>query len=87
MASTLPLPDRWPMPLTDQHGAAAFAWFPPGTPTDPIHVLPSRVYAEVCRLVEVEPSSPWVEFPDRPAAIAAAAVAVQGEGHREPPAT
>src|SRR5437868_10735836 len=52
MASTLPPPaDRWyPMSLTDQRGATAFAWFPPGTATDPAHVLPARVYGELCRL-------------------------------------
>jgi hypothetical protein len=77
MARTLPLPlpDRWPMRLTDQHGAVTFAWFPPGTPTDAEHVLPAQVYAEVCRLTGVAPSSPWVAFRDRPAALAAVVAA------------
>jgi hypothetical protein len=57
------------MRLTDQHGATAFAWFPPGTPTDPIHVLPGPVFAEVCRLAGVVPSSPWVGFKTRGAAL------------------
>jgi hypothetical protein len=75
MANPLPLPDHRPMLLTDQDGATAYAWFPPGTPTDPSHVLPARVYAEVCRLAGVEPSSPWVAFRDRSAALAAAVAA------------
>jgi hypothetical protein len=75
MASTLPLHDHWPLSLTDQHGATAYAWFPPGTPTDPAHVLPARVYVEVCRLGGVEPSSPWVAFRDRAAALAAVVAA------------
>jgi hypothetical protein len=68
------------MPLTDQRGAVGFAWFPPGTPTDPAHVLPARVYAEVCRLAGVAPSSPWVAFRDRSAALAAAVAAELAAG-------
>jgi hypothetical protein len=63
------------MRLTDQHGAVAFAWFPPGTPTDPEHVLPCLIFAGVCRLAGVAPSSPWVAFQDQPAALAAAVAA------------
>src|SRR5262249_543746 len=55
------------------------------TPTDPAHVLPARVYAALCRLVGGDPSSPWVAVPDRPAAIAAALVAVQVGGCHTPP--
>jgi hypothetical protein len=83
MASTLSLPDRRPMRLRDQHGATAHAWFPPYTPTDPAHVLPARVYAEVCRLAGVAPSSPWVAFHNHAAALAAV-VAVVAAG-RQPP--
>jgi hypothetical protein len=64
--------DRQPMPLTDQHGATAHAWFLPGTPIDPTHVLPEPMYAELCRLAGVEPHSPWVAFQDRLAAAVAA---------------
>jgi hypothetical protein len=75
MANPPPPPDRWPLSLTDQHGATSYAWFPPNTPTDPAHVLPARVYVELCRLAGVEPSSPWVEFHDHAAALAAAIMA------------
>ena len=67
------LPDRWPMALTDQHGATAYGWFPPGTPADPPHVLPAALYAEVCRIAGADPRSPWVAFPTRSDALAAAA--------------
>jgi hypothetical protein len=61
------------MSLTDQHGAVAHAWFPPGTPTDPVHILPGLLYAEVCRLAGVATSSPWVAFKNRGAALTAVA--------------
>jgi hypothetical protein len=80
MANTPPLPVRLPTPLTDEHGAVTFAWFPPGTPTDPAHVLPGPIYAELCRLAGVAPSSPWVAFPglrDARAAALAATLAVR----------
>jgi hypothetical protein len=63
------------MQLTDQYGATAYAWFPPGTPTDREHLLPADVYAELCGLAGVEPWSPWVAFRDRSAALAAAVAA------------
>jgi hypothetical protein len=63
------------MPLTDQNGAIAHAWFPPGTPTDPIHVLPALLYVKVCHLAGVEPTSPWVAFRRRVDALAAAVAA------------
>jgi hypothetical protein len=73
------------MSLTDQHGTTSYAWFPPGTPTDPSNVLPARVYIALCRLVRVAPLSPWVEYQDRPSALAAALVAVEvGECHTPP---
>jgi hypothetical protein len=76
MASTLSLPDRWPMTLTDQRGAAVgYAWFPPGTPTDPAHVLPAAVYAEVCRIAGEDPSSLWVVFKRRSVALSAVVAA------------
>lgn len=75
MAGILSLSDRWPMLLTDQWGATAYAWFPPRTPTDRAHVLPAAVYAEVCRVAGVDPLSPWVAFKDRSDALTAAAVA------------
>jgi hypothetical protein len=59
------------MLLVDQHRVAAYAWFPPGTPTHPSHVLPGPVYAEVCRLAGVAPSTPWVGFQTRGAALTA----------------
>jgi hypothetical protein len=68
------------MRLVDQHGATTFAWFPPGTPANPEHLLPARLYAEVCRLTGVEPSSPWVAFRDCPAAVAAAVLAKLAAG-------
>jgi len=82
MGSTLPPPaDRWyPMLLTDQRGTTAHAWFPPGTATDPVHVLPARVYAELCRLAGVEPFSPWVAFKSRGDALAAMAAACLAAG-------
>jgi hypothetical protein len=70
--------DRRPMPLTDQHGAVSYAWFAPGTATHPVHVLPAVLYGEVCRAAAVDPRSPWVEFPDQRAAIAALAAACHG---------
>jgi hypothetical protein len=84
MGSTLPPPaDRWyPMLLIDQFGVTAHAWFPPGTATDPIHVLPDRVYGELCRLSGVEPLSPWVAFRDRGDALAAMAAACLATGIR-----
>jgi hypothetical protein len=72
MPNTPPLPVRHPMLLVDQHGGAAYAWYPPGTPTDPLHVLPDLIYAELCRLAGVAPSSPWVAFPGLRDARAAA---------------
>jgi hypothetical protein len=61
------------MSLPDQHGTTSCAWFPPGTPTDSIHVLPAPVYAEVCRRAGVAPSSPWVAYKTRGAALTAMA--------------
>jgi hypothetical protein len=61
------------MSLTDQHGMTSCAWFPPGTPTDPSHLLPAPVYAEVCRRVGVAPSSPWVAYKTRAEALTAMA--------------
>jgi hypothetical protein len=72
------------MLLRDQHGGAAYAWFPPGTPTDPEHVLPARLYAEVCRLAGLAPSSPWVAFRDSSAALAAAVAATLVARHHPP---
>jgi hypothetical protein len=72
------------LPLTDQHGSTAFAWFPPGTPTDAIHILPGPVYAELCQLAGVEPGSPWVAFQDRPAALAAVVLAIIAAGRHDP---
>ena len=77
MDSTLDTPADRPLPmvLTDQHGVVAFAWFPEGTWTDPAHVLPRGVYAEVCRLAGVPERSPWVAFrrlADANAAVVAA---------------
>jgi hypothetical protein len=63
------------MRLTDQCGAIAHAWFPPGTPTDPEHILPGSVYAELCRLAEVDPWAPWVAFREQSDALAAAVAA------------
>jgi hypothetical protein len=59
------------MRLTDQHGATAYVWFPPGTPTEPARVLPGLLYTEVCRLAGVAPSVPWVAFKTRGAALTA----------------
>jgi hypothetical protein len=79
MASTLSLPGKWPMRLVDQRGAVAgYAWFPPGTATDPAHVLPSAVYAGVCRTAGADPHSPWVAFGCRSAAVSAVATAAFG---------
>jgi hypothetical protein len=74
MKSTLtPNSTHWhPMLIIDQYGsAAAHAWFPPGTPTEPTHILPGPVYAEVCRRAGVEPNSPWVAFKSRAEALTA----------------
>jgi hypothetical protein len=68
------------MRLIDQHGAVSFAWFPPGTPTDPGHILQARLYAALCRLTGIDPSSPWVAFPDRRAALAAVFLATSAAG-------
>jgi hypothetical protein len=79
MASTLSLPDKWPMLLVDQHGVVVgYAWFPPGTPTDAAHVLPAAVYAGTCRVAGADPRSPWVAFGCRSAAISAVAAAAFG---------
>jgi hypothetical protein len=59
------------MRLSDQHGATAYAWFPPDTPADPEHILPALIYAEVCRVAGLGPSSPWVAFKTRRAALTA----------------
>ena len=73
-------PEWHPMPLTDQRGAAAFAWFPEGTPVDPEHVLPRPVYAEVCRLAGVSAGSPWVAFARQADALAAVVAACLAAG-------
>lgn len=84
MGSTLPPPaDRWqPMHLMDQHGATAYAWFPPGTVTDPAHVLTAPVYRELCRLAGAGPRPPCVAFKSRDDALAAMAAACLAAGVR-----
>jgi hypothetical protein len=77
MARSDPSSNRSPMPLVDQHGGVSFAWLAPGTFARPEHILPAVVYGEVCRAAGVDPRSPWVEFPDRRAALAALAAACQ----------
>lgn len=75
------------MVVTDQTGAHLYGWFPPGTPTDPEHVLPAEVYAELCRLADVPPAAPWVAFDDRIDAVVAMAAACLALGYRLSPAT
>jgi hypothetical protein len=65
--------DRWPWPLTDQHGAELFAWFSAGAPVSLAHVLPRPVYAELCRLAGVRSGATWVAFGTRADAIASVA--------------
>jgi hypothetical protein len=52
--------DRWPMPLTDQHGAELFGWFPAGAPVSHVHVLPRPVYDELCQLAGVRSGANWI---------------------------
>jgi hypothetical protein len=61
--------DRWPWPLTDQHGAELFAWFPAGAPVSLAHVLPRPVYTELCRIAGVRSGATWVAFKSRAEAI------------------
>jgi hypothetical protein len=75
------------MLLVDQHRVAAYAWFPPGTPTHPTHVLPAAVYAGVCRRAGVLPSSPWVAFKSRAEALTAMTGAWLTAAVRAPGAT
>ena len=77
-------PDWRPMPLTDQRGAAAYAWFPEGTPVEPAHALPRPVYAEVCRLAGVSAGSPWVAFARQADALAAVVAAYLAAGQTPP---
>jgi hypothetical protein len=76
---------RQPMVVIDQNGAKLFGWFPTGTPTDPAHVLPAEVYAELCRRAGLPAGAPWVAFHDRLDAIIAMAAACLTLGFRLAP--